>query len=623
MKTMKNVGAKAGMLACLMWLGTGCPTDPEPTPDTGRVDASADVGLDDMDAMDAQTDVSDAEVDMPLDVSPDADACVPRTECPVDTCGMVDDGCAGELDCGACDCVDGQPTQPTCGPCGVGSSSCDVDGTLSCTQPQIPDIESLACNKILYVDQGALGGLEQGTRSEPYTTLSDALSLAGADPDRRLVLITQEGPLEEGFLVVPDGVSIVGGYTRAWTYTQEKTRLIAGGLDPETSSNEHYKAMAISQTTQPMLLEGLKIEMSAAEGTGRNAIAITVDTASDLLFDRMDVTAGRGSDGAPGGSGGSGLDGVSGEDADDRVTPNQPAPDPADNIQTVAMCPDGIGGDGGLGGTSPTISAQVFGYPVASQRGEDSPLGGLGGLSGDDQFREVGAPGGAGAQGDAGESGSLPDPLRNDGSVSLSFRVLPGLGLRFGGMDGADGLVGATGQGGGGGGGASWFTRRNSSNNLVEYPGGSGGGGGHGGCGGQPGEGGTGAGSSVGLLVRNSPNLRIRRSSITAGEGGTGGQGGLGGLGGQGGAGGQGTYRYSSLSESLINKGGDGGRGGQGGPGGLGSGGHGGHSIGVVCDRAVDVDSESVLRAGLAGRGGRGETSSGDGAILAQYGCQD
>ena len=602
--------------AATLLIATGCPSDPEVPTDTGSADtggADTDVELDA-----GAPDSGDEGEDAGTDADVDATVCEPRTECPVDACGQLDDGCGGQLDCGVCDCVDGVPTEPTCGQCGLGAAACDAEGTLSCTLPRVPDIENLVCNDIIHVDLAAAGGLEDGTRFDPYVSLSDALVAAAADPDKRLIVVTQEGPLEEGFLSIPDGVSIVGGYTRSWLYTSEKTQLVAGGLDPSTTGNEHYKAIAIASTKNPVLIEGFEIEMRDALGEGVNAVGISIYDAAEVVLDRVRVTAGNGSTGRAGTAGDPGTDGLQGDSATEFVSRNFVA-FPGENSITLADCPSAIGGDGGKGGTPDVLVDADF--PALPQNGMDSPLGAPGGLSSVNSSSLEGARGESGNPGAAGANGALPSPFDETGAFLYRIELLPGLGVDFQGIDGADGRDGRPGQGGGGGGGARRFNEHDGMGGLDEYGGGSGGAGGHGGCGGEGGIGGQGGGASIALLVSASPNVTVLRSVFTGGTGGVGGRGSLGGAGGTGGLGGRGTFRFATGTQSLFYQGGDGGAGGEGGSGGAGAAGHGGHSFGALCDVEINLDSETIVRAGLAGAGGRGLQDSDDGLTFDDIGC--
>lgn len=630
--TMEKLMQKTKTMLCVMvasmMVATGCPSDPDPTPDAGPVDMTpdADVGPDvpDTDVPDTPPDLEDVGPD--VDAQPDADMapdmCVPLSECPVDACGMLDDGCGGTLDCGVCDCVDGEPTEPSCGPCGLGAASCNEDDELSCTTPQVPGLESLSCDAIIYVDKGAAGGLEQGTRREPFVTLTQALDAIGQDETKTLVLLTSEGPLSEDIIVVPDGVSMVGGYSRDWLYSSTaKTTLDAGAFD--TNSLSTHKALRVVGATKPMLLEGLDLRMRSADNSYRTTVGISLESVQGpLVLDRVEVLAGRGSSGSNGVVGADGRNGVPGDDAGAFVRREFPAPGSGNSPAILAECPMSVGGDGGFGGSPP--SADQGGQATSPTAGQRSPLGAVGGQSGAQNISRDGQPGSDGSKGADGADGGNSNPVDAQGVLRFSFIANPGSGHSpfFAGLFGVSGRDGDDGVGGGGGGGGEWWE-----DGLAqdEYPGGSGGSGGHGGCGGAGGTGGEGGGSSLALAVYDSPAVVIRRSKFEGGLAGDGGNGAMGGRGGIGAVGGEGTKDTQFPQVTLANLGGDGGRGGDGGDGGMGGGGNGGHSIGALCDAPVDVDTETTFTSSdTTARGGfAGDltTPALDGLLFDQIGC--
>ena len=616
--------ASLGALLALIGCG-GCGSEEPPESNPSGMDMS--MPVQDMGSEDSQID--QGPPDTPADLGPSTDeemgqdmgqdmepVCVPIEQCPTDACGMIDDGCGGRLACEPCTCEQGQPSSPTCGPCGLGRAVCDTEDILTCELPAIPGLEQITCEDIVHMDAGASGGLDEGTREQPYDQIHEALAevrtRSRVTGEPQLIVMTSSGELvvEEDpdrptgvrYLELLDGVSMVGGYSRDWVYDPEGTTTIRSGSTTGASA---------LRLTRPSLIEGLVIQAQDATEPGGSSYGLFLaGVSSQLELARLEIRAGRGADGASGEDGDVGEDGLEGADAGQITRVGASSP-PVPGMPEVSPCPDIQGGAGGRG-QSPE-GAQ------AAEPGQDSMLGARGGAAAPGGI--AGQQGQDGADGDPGRAGEPgPEPQLDAGQfMGMSWSHA---------ADGSPGTPGRPGQGGGGGGGGRRDAFHAPGMPASSYGwGGSGGAGGMGGCGGGPGQGGQGGGSSIGLLIVDSPQVRFRDVSVRAQQAGDGGVGGDGGPGGRGKAGGEGTRQLEDASGQLKfhdGAGGDGGTGGDGGPGGAGSGGAGGHSYGAFCDALITGIGQLELVPAREGRGGRhgGDGADApDGLSQAQLGC--
>ena len=431
------------------------------------------------------------------DMTVEPDMCTALTECPMNTCGQVEDGCGGVLDCGECACVDGTPTQPTCGACNLGVSRCDENGELSCEMPPLPEgaAEGLDCAEdVLYVDAANQAGIEQGTLQNPYARLSDALAEAetrAAKSEHIVIALTRNDthtipvgpePLKISYFVLPEGVSLIGGFDSAFTYDPERRSRI------ESSSPTGGMLRGL---TKSFLLSGIELEAASPQRPGITSYGLIVrDVSAAALVRNVVVRAANGTDGEAGMDGQNGERGEIGGSAASPVLEQGVPVAAGQGALAPNACPNSSGADGGKG--------SGFDSGMDGEFGQDNFQGlpgGLGGIYLSDFFSQKhGEDGSDGPDGADGAPGGPPEPHAGE--------LQPG-GAWVHNGNGMSGMDGQPGQGGSGGGGAAGYQ----DGTLGSFPGGSGGGGGAGGCPGTAGTAGRTGGSSIGLLFYNSPGV--------------------------------------------------------------------------------------------------------------------
>ena len=540
---------------------------------------------------------TDAEMDEPDADSNNAMTCEPTlAQCPEDVCGVVDNGCGEELDCGTCACNDGVEVVSVCGPCGVGRTVCrdGESGVGECELPPLDDqllqdLGSLDCERsVLHVRNEVVNGAD-GTKAKPFAKLPDAITAARSNPDARLILVAGGDYPATGDIKISDGVSVIGGYDpQGFIYapSEHKTEFLLTGRGTPA-----LEGLVIENITEPTLVAHLTVRTTDGLAGHDYVAAVRVHNTRNVTLHSVTARAGNALDGIPGEVGAGGYDGADGGSAGQTVVGGTTSPPTAGQPLTSPICPAAQGGAGGVGGrVNPSLPSE------AGLDGEPS-LGGAGGGAGGYRTGATIKP-----RGDDGDSGTNGAPGAQGEPGTLDFSFDNRLWVHSG--TGSTGGVGADGIGGGGGGGAA------SAKGATTYPGGSGGAGGNGGCGGQGGTGGSHGKSSFGLLASSNYSLRVINSTFAAGNGGDGATGGEGGMGGAAGAGGLGTTEFfdesgqSYPTMSLL--GGHGGSGGVGGAGGNGGSGTGGFSVGALCDAVFTESSGNEFVAGNAGAGAIG-----------------
>jgi hypothetical protein len=366
-----------------------------------------------------------------------------------------------------------------------------------------------------------------GSRSRPYATLAKAISKAKSS-GKRLYACADGGSYAETLDLgaTVSGLELYGGFAcDGWTYSTNAKSRIAGG----TPLGLHI------ENVTALHLEDFQIEAADATDAGGSSVGVFVVSSTDVVFRRVNVSAGKGKDGSDGTldtftyQPQSALNGNS----ESTTTPGTGGAEKACACQGTLMSIGGTGGppaSGGLGG------------------GKGLPNNGAG-QPGSPDNNDCGN-GGSGHNGAAAPSAAAGPGATTLGTLSSSG-WLP--------ADGGDGAQGAPGQGGGGG----------ASFNLL----GHGGGGGCGGCGGNGANGGHGGGASIALLVVDS-TIDIASSTLTSSNAGSGGSGRAGQPGQQ--EAGAGGVAVSNLNSCT------GGAGGFGADGGASGGGAGGISVGIL-----------------------------------------
>lgn len=556
------------------------------------------------------------------DAQPDMPQCAPLTECPVGACGQVDDQCGSSLSCGPCACQNGQPTNPTCGPCDLGLTLCDDQGG-TCLLPALPNLSELSCDAILYINKDVENSAEDGSLQNPFLSINKAIEVASIK-GAPLTLIILGAQTYEETVILSEGISLIGGFDLEGKPDPTQQPTITGQANEDTPALIGVDAQNI---TQPTLLANLQILTIDATAPGQHNYGLRAVKASGLTIANVKIQAGaaaHGEDGLRGEDGEDGQDGQPGApgaytyaasergDIEEMGTPAQPS-----NNGGTSSCGT-TGGHGGAGNLKQQNTDQ------RPQRGEAA---------------ESTAPGGAGASdattsynGQNGQDGApiIPNTDHGRGGVPQNISISLDNHLTLIDGDGQDGKAGLPGHGGGGGGG-SWGDVETFTINGVAVKryqqGNQGGGGGAGGCGGQGGKHGAQGGSSLGLLLVQSPNLKLITATLAGGRAGNGGAGAAGGAPGEGGSGAAGAKQLCIAEQSCTMTRHEGGRGGEGGPGQSGAhggAGAGGVSLGALCWQAKPSTQNTTFISGQPGQGGTSPnpTSQGQsGFKLNEQGC--
>ena len=624
-KLLKNVSFQA---TCLSLLFGAVACRDEETPGSGSEDMSFDM-VGDM--------TPDLQDEGTADMSPDLDSqdmapdmvgdmtCEPVDVCASGICGMQDNGCGQEVDCGACACVDGVPSTPFCGPCGLGETSCEDGSTggASCSVG-MDELSMLAaqCVEVRFVSPATI--MEgDGSRERPYSSIQKALDELEATGGL-VVLQAGEHTLPER-LVLKEGVHLLGGATSDFLHDEEGKSSIR--VTPTGTDGDLVGVLALELSNKTWLKQ---IDIYTEDvDAGHNLYAMHVMASPGLHLEEVNVYGGKIADGADGKTGTDGEDGLPGENAEERVTLAKRVGDMTQNgYENGAF--SGKGGqnnacqdraNGGAGGEGfhvlavdpPGDPVQIVYTIIPGEAGGVNPVGLPGGLAGSESSPngQDGQPGSSGMAGQNGASGTA------QGTLVRGFWQAQSSGVP--GQNGQDGT------GGSGGGGSYWMTLRNPVSDSD--PGSSGGGGGAGGCGGQGGGAGEGGGSAFGLLLVDSSGVVLDRVTVQGPDAGNGGNAGDGGRGGQGASGGLGSSLYAvtattSSTRPHIRAAGRGGTGGQGGDGGQGGAGAGGSAFGIYCaNTSVERVEPVMVSAGTAGVGGTGLLAGENGQQQNVLGC--
>lgn len=436
------------------------------------------------------------------------------------------------------------------------------------------------------------------------------------------------GPYD-GPIVVPDGVSIIGGFTQQWSHDlKSRSKLVT-----KTATQGHIVGVYAKNISRETLVAYWDVRTENAE-VGANNYGVYVHTAPSLILRQMTVRAGRAGHGV---AGEAGTDGAAAQPGDD----GRPG------------LGNGTTNSGGACIRTPILLFSRGGFGgVGCQAGGTGGFGACYTVTSGGQTNDIAATDGeASLQVLGGEGGSIIN-LRDgkDGQDAPAFLTPANHGI--GGevsngtlIDGhwvpalsAAGTSGVDGKDapGGGGGGGAWRgdVDMSTPRNTPSGPGGGGGGGG--GCGGTAGGGGTSGMGSFGLFVSSSEGLLVADSifeSSRGGDGGDGADGGKGGKGGKGGLGGRQVCRAHIAADGgyldcIPSKhfGGDGGDGADGQDGGHGGGGAGGPSFGAFCaGTTIDTEGQVTFLDGGGGSGGRaggpGATPGQDGVSFKSFQC--
>lgn len=621
---LKNVSLQA---VCLSILFGAVACREEEVPGSDASDMSPDV-QDDMtpNSQDAASDMVEdlTSQDMAPDL-PDDMGCEAMDVCAPGVCGMQNNDCGEEVDCGECACADGVPSTPFCGPCGLGETTCEEpdSSAASCSlgMDELP-LVSAQCVEVRFVSPSTL--MEgDGSRERPYNSIQKALDELEATGGL-VVLQAGEHTLPER-LVLKEGVHILGGANSEFLHDEEGMSSIR--VTPTGTDGDLVGVLALELSNKTWLKQ-IDIYTENVDA-GHNLYAMHVMASPGLHLEEVNVHGGKVADGANGKTGSDGTDSLPGEDAEERVTLAKRVGDMTQNgYENGAFA--GTGGqnadcrdraNGGSGGEGfhvlaidpPGDPVQVVYTLIPGEAGGVNAVGLPGGVAGSEASPngQDGQPGATGMTGQSGASGTA------QGSLVRGFWQVQASGIA--GQDGQHGT------GGSGGGGSYWMTLRNPVSDSD--PGASGGGGGAGGCGGQGGGAGEGGGSAFGLLLVDSSGVVLDRVTVQGPDAGNGGNAGDGGRGGKGASGGLGSSLYAvtattSSTRPHTRAAGRGGTGDQGGDGGQGGAGAGGSAFGIYCSNTTVERIEPVMvSSGLAGSGGMGLPAGEDGQQQHVFGC--
>lgn len=511
------------------------------------------------------------------------DGCESELAADVYNCGGCGRSCAVQLPNSVSTCVAGGCHFVECLPGftdldGNPGNGCEYGCTPSSTTDEPDDLFVDAnCDGIdgdaslgLFVDEAGSDSAP-GTRAQPMRTVIGAVTRAVAEG--KTAIFISEGTYE-GRVVLADGVSLYGGYSRlnGWQRSATATAIIRA----TNEDSGRVSAVEGSGITSPTVIDRLTIRAGGATSSGASSYGLVCVDCTALAISNATVEAGAGAAGLAGSAGAAGASGGNG------------------GAGGGGSCNGSGWGPGGSGGLSSCSRAGGVGGRGGSEGSNDGYQGGTGqvGVSGG-RGGYGGDPGGRGVDGTTGAAGARG----TDGSAGSGGSVASGFWVGEKGGSGTAGKDGNGGGGGGGGGGQGCFFCNNGSGN-------GGGGGGAGGCLGKLGEGGGGGGGSFGLFLRNAA-VTVRGSTVRSAAGGAGGAGGKGGQGGLGGARGLG----GTTCTGEVGGGGNGGNGGKGGDGGHGGGGAGGPSYAVYrVSSTVTMVGSTMVR----GPGGAGGASDGN-----------
>lgn len=537
----------------VVWGGCRGPDAQPIAPDQGLADqdmaAPADIAKDLSDVRDLE---SDGDMDTP--------ACQPLAQCPANTCGMVDDGCGGQLecggsksceqqgvacglaedgcggvlDCGPCLCQNGVPVVEQCGVEGQGQVVCDTPAGR-CQLPQTPQgpanfADPASYATVLYV-YPRVGRLDQ---------IQAAIDQAAMLPKPALVALMTDPNGYQHFshsLTLRDQVSVVAGFTQeGQESTSNSTRDRVYVIPTLDEVNKRFTYVNASNITTPTWLSHMfwtsaKAVPSDPDGrpddyvapAGYDGYGMWIEKSPGLRLESVTINQQ-----------------VFSENYPRSLSPPPPQVGPLpltsppteywleyDEVQQRweakgtpptsqpsinPNCPQVQGGAGGLGAFAQGMSSPMIVPAQSGQAGNGGALGGVGATmstlaqNGQDAPRALDV-----VPTDGAPVLVTPDPIYVPGRGI----VIPPEGY------GQDGQDGAHGQGGGGGGGG-YAQLRVVTGKQVWIPGATGNPGYPGGCGGRGGKGGRPGVNRVGMLIVDSQGIRLNQVHVAPFFGGQG-----------------------------------------------------------------------------------------------------
>jgi hypothetical protein len=446
-------------------------------------------------------------------------------------------------------------------------------------------------------DDSGEGGSEggQGTRSQPYTTIAQALANLGG---KQRVYVCNGFFGEQVSITSP--VSMYGGLScdGVWSYVGGSAQSGAQVVSPSPA----YALSVAGLDAGSVTIEDMSFASPGATAPGSSSVAAIIVSASVRLV-RVTLSAGSGADGGAGADGNADpnyLGAAPAGGAQAWTTLNGQFSPESGGIGSVNQCTTFGASAGGNGGLGCAASAAMG---TAGRSKPEPPVTTPG---------QDGLPMGAALAGDAGVA--LGNDPGADGQAGIGGTAAPSQvygTLAAGGWTPSPGGSGAAGSPGQGGAGATDPLYGQCAVAAQDI---GGGGGGAGGCGGAGGQGGAGGGASIALASLGS-TITLTTCTLSASDSGTGGAGGAG-QDGQGGAAGGDDMSFSGMHAA-------GAAGGNGAGGSGGAGGTGGISVGILeADSTVSIDMPTSASttlgapgaggaAGPAGRHGAGALTTG------------
>ena len=226
-----------------------------------------------------------------------------------------------------------------------GSPSPPCDGSAS------PDTNSCVISDEFGVFVAPTGddSSADGTQAHPYATVTAAL--ASIAKIKHVYVCAADYDEVAGTLVIPDRVSIYGGFTcegGAWKYDSP----LPAHLLPKSPIGA-----TITDVKVGVVLQDLRIDAGNApdDGTGASSFGMMISASQNVALKRVEIRAGKGGKGNPGVDGAGGLDGIaSGAEQNGKAGTCTNAPLSQVGPQPV---PQLCGSQGGAGGTAAVASS--------------------------------------------------------------------------------------------------------------------------------------------------------------------------------------------------------------------------------------------------------------------------
>ncbi|MFZ5443533.1 MAG: hypothetical protein ACOZQL_26235, partial [Myxococcota bacterium] len=350
-------------------------------------------------------------------------------------------------------------TEVSCGLCGLSGLTCAADGgAATCSEFALPGVNPafVECNggsssaTVLFVDPAFSGSSHTGAREAPFLTLADAMSAAAVRGSRAIVI--GGAPVFPSSLTLTDGVSLLGGFSGAPTWTRDPSRRPVFRVPTSELVDGRLVGLVATGITTSTVLANVDIvtanlTLTPAGAGASNLGAVLADSPGLSLVDvRFEVgDASPGADGVTPAAvvGSFSPAGVPGNSrSDTHSCPTSSLAPTAGGTSSVPSC-DGVAEANGRGGDGASVPRPPN-SDIVFTRGNAAPSGAPGGLA---SFTSMWNPG-PGADGTP-----YSTPAVSGTTPAASFVWAAGVPVTQG--KGGDGARGGMGRGGGGGGGGA------------------------------------------------------------------------------------------------------------------------------------------------------------------------